>query len=95
MPDREVAGERAQVVLAEDLADEPELAARDDLPVAIRGRDPGRLLAAVLERVQREVGQTRNVVPRCVQPEYPALVAWSVTHHEPTLAGPRFAVSWA
>ena len=39
--DRELAGERAQVVLAEHLADEPELAARDDVPAAV-GRGDAR-----------------------------------------------------
>ncbi len=57
MPDRQLAGERAQVVLVEDLADEPELTARDDLTAAVGGRDPGRLLATVLQRVEREVGE--------------------------------------
>ena len=66
MPDRQIAGECAQVVLAEHLADQPQLAARDDVPAAVGRRDPGRLLAAVLERVQREVGQARDVVPGCV-----------------------------
>ena len=51
MADRELAGERAQVVLAEDLADEAELAARDDVPAAVGRGDASRLLAAVLERV--------------------------------------------
>ncbi len=48
--DRELAGERAQVVLAEDLVDEAELAARDDVPAAVGRGDarptPGRGAAA-------------------------------------------------
>ena len=60
--DRELAGERAQVVLAEDLADEAEVAARDDVPAAVGGGDARRLLAAVLERVEREVGEPRDLV---------------------------------
>ena len=45
---------------------------------ARRGRDPGRLLAAVLERVQREVREARDVVSRRVDAEDTALVARSV-----------------
>ena len=78
--DRELAGERAQVVLGEHLADEPELAARDDVPAAVGRGDARGLLAAVLERVQREVRQTRHLVTGRVQSEHSALVARSVTH---------------
>ena len=89
VPDRELAGERAQVVLAEDLADEAELAAGDDVPAAVGGGDARRLLAAVLERVQREVRQTRHLVPGRVQAEHAALVARSLTHRPHKLASPR------
>ncbi len=57
MADRELAGERAQVALGEDLVDQAELAPRDDVTVAVGRRDAGRLLTAVLQRVQREVRQ--------------------------------------
>ena len=69
--DRELAGERAQVVLAEHLADEAELAAGDDVPAAVGRGDPGRLLPAVLERVQGEVRQTRHLVTGRIQPNTP------------------------
>ena len=39
---------------------------------------PGRLLAAVLEREQREVGETGDVVSGRIDPEDAALVAGSV-----------------
>ena len=45
------------------------------LPPARRGRDPGRLLAAVLEREQREVREPGDVVLGRVDPEHAALVA--------------------
>ena len=48
------------------------------LPPRWRGRDPGRFLAAVLEREQREVGEPGDVVLGRVDPEDAALVAWAV-----------------
>ena len=79
MADRQLAAERAQVVLLEDLADEAERALGDDVAVAVGGGDAGRLLAAVLERVEREVGEARDVVAGRVYPEDPALVARAFT----------------
>src|ERR1700678_568508 len=87
MPDRELAGERAQVVLGEHLVDEPKLAARDDVATAIGRGDASRLLAAVLQGVQREVRQTRHLVTGRVQSKHSALVARSLTHHVHKLAG--------
>ena len=77
--DRQLAAERAQVVLLEDLADEAQRALGDDVAVAVGGRDAGRLLAAVLERVEREVRQPGDVVAGRVYPEDPAFVARAVT----------------
>ncbi len=48
MADGELARERAQVVLGEDLVDEPELPAGDDVPAAVGRGDPRGLLATVL-----------------------------------------------
>ena len=55
------------------------------------GRDAGGLLAAVLERVQREVGETGDVAPGRADTEDAALVARSVAevgelHEEPGVA---------
>src|SRR5207237_10919732 len=86
VPDRELSRERAQVVLAEDLAHQPELAARDDVAAPVSRRDAGRLLAAVLQRVERKVGQTRHLVTGRIQAEHPALMPRSVTYHEHKLA---------
>jgi hypothetical protein len=44
-----------------------------------RGRDAGRFLAAVLERVQREVCEPGDVLLRRVDAEHAALVARAVT----------------
>ena len=54
VPDRHLAGERAQLLLVEDLDDEAEVAQGHDVPV-LAGGDPRGLLAAVLQRVEGEV----------------------------------------
>ncbi len=78
MPDRQLARERAQIVFGEHLVDQAELAARDDVPAAIGRRDPSRLLPAVLQRIQGEERQPRDLVARCVYAKHTALVARSV-----------------
>ena len=69
MTDGELARERAQVVLGEDLADQSQLAARDDVAITVGGGDPRRLLAAVLQREERVEGETRSVVTGRVETE--------------------------
>ena len=76
--DREVAAQRAQVVLLEDLRDEAERALGDDVAAVVGRGDAGRLLAAVLQRVEREVREARDVVLGPVDPEDAALVARTV-----------------
>jgi hypothetical protein len=66
-----------QLLLVEDLRDQPRLAKRRDVP-ALAGGDAGRLLTAVLERVEREVRVAGDVVAGRVHAEHPALVARSV-----------------
>jgi len=78
VPDRHVADQRAQHVLVEHLRDEPLLADREDAAVQRRRGDSRRLLAAMLEREQREVGQTRDIVVRRIDAEHTALVAGAV-----------------
>ena len=75
--DRHVAVERAELLLVEDLRDEPGVAERRDVPALARG-DPGRLLAAVLERVEGEVGELRDLGAGRVHAEDAALVARAV-----------------
>ena len=74
MPDRHRPREGTELRLVEHLRHEPELARGHDL-AAVDGRDPGRLLPAVLERVQREVREPGDVGFRRVDAEDAALVA--------------------
>ena len=78
--DRELAAERGDVVLVEDLADEAEVAAGDDRAADVGRGDARGLLPAVLERVQREKGQPGHLVIGRVDPEDAALVARTVAH---------------
>ncbi len=68
MPDRDLALERLQLLLVEDLRDEPHLA-DDGHAAPVRDRDPGRLLAAVLEREEAEVGEPRHIALDRPDPE--------------------------
>ena len=75
--DRHRAGERLELLLVEDLRDEAEVAQGHDHP-ALAGGDARRLLAAVLERVEAEVGQARDVVSRRADAEDAALIARAI-----------------
>ena len=61
--DGEVAAQAAERRFVEDLADQPEVLVDHDRG-AVGHRDPGRLLTAVLEGVQAEIGQLRDLLPR-------------------------------
>jgi hypothetical protein len=74
---RHVAGQRAQLLLVEDLRDEPELTKGRDV-AALAGGDAGRLLSAVLERIEPEVGETCDVAAGRVYAEDPALIARAI-----------------
>ena len=69
--------ERPQLLLVEDLRDQAELAHGGDV-TALAGRDPGRLLAAVLERVEAEVGEAGDLTAGRVHAEDPALIARAI-----------------
>ena len=72
-PIAEVAVQRGERGLGEDLRDEPEvLVDQDVLPVA--DRDAGGFLAAVLLREQTEVREAGDVLTRGPDPEQPAFV---------------------
>ena len=73
----EVSRERLEAALVEHLGDEAEIALGGDVPV-LGGRDAGRLLAAVLEGVEGEVGEPGDVVLGCVDAEHTAFVARAV-----------------
>ena len=60
--DREVALERVERRLVEDLRDQAHVLVDQDL-AAVADRDAGRLLAAVLQGVEPEVGQLGDVLP--------------------------------
>ena len=75
--DRHVALQRAQLLLVEDLVDEALVAHGHDV-AALRRGDAGRLLPAVLQRVEGEVRQAGDVVAGGVDAEDAALVARSV-----------------
>ena len=83
MADRQFAAERAQIVLLEHLANQPQRALGDDVPVAIRCGDSRGLLAAVLKRVQSEVRQPGDVVIGRIDAEDAAFVtrALAVIEH--------------
>ncbi len=68
MPDRDLSAEALQLLLGEDLCDEPELAEDGQAP-AVGDGDPGRLLPSVLEGVQSEVRDARDVAARRVDSE--------------------------
>ncbi len=77
MADRHVTGQRAQFVFVEDLGDQSGVAHGGDV-AALAGGDAGRLLTAMLERVQAEVGQARNVVSGCEDSEDATFVSRSI-----------------
>ncbi len=73
MADGEVAVQRGERRLVEDLADEPEVLVDEDV-VAVGDRDAGGFLAAMLLREETEVGEAGDVVAGRPHPEQPALV---------------------
>jgi len=77
VPERHLALEGAQLLLVEDLVDEALVAQGHD-PAVLRRRDSRRLLPAMLERVEREVGQARDLRAGREEPEHAALVAGAV-----------------
>ena len=88
MANRHVPLQRAQLLLVEDLVDEALVAHGHDVAVLGRG-DAGGLLAAVLERVEPEVREPRDLVAGGTDAEDAALVARAIAvDHE----GRRIAV---
>jgi hypothetical protein len=71
VPDRDLAPEAAQLLLAEDLRDETHVA-QNGQPSTVGDRDPGRLLTAVLEGEEPEVREARDVALGSVDAEYAA-----------------------
>src|SRR5262249_105159 len=58
--DSDLSPQAAELLLVEDLGDEPEVA-ESGQPAVLGNGDPGRLLPAVLKREEAEVRQARHV----------------------------------
>ena len=71
VPDRELALQARQAPLVEHLRHEAQVAQRRQPPV-LADRDARRLLAAVLQRVEPEVGEPRHVALRGAHSEHTA-----------------------
>ena len=84
--DRHVAGEGLELLLVEDLGDQPRLAEGCDVATLAAGDSRG-LLTAVLEGVEGEVGEPGDVVPRRVHAKHPALVTRAVAVWDRAIAG--------
>ena len=69
--------ERVERLSIEDLADEPKPLVQVQLRT-VGGRDAGRLLAAVLQRVQSKVGEAADRLARGIDPDHAALFARAV-----------------
>ena len=59
------------------MADQPHVLVDEHL-VAVASRDAGGLLAAVLQRVEPEVGELGHVLPGCPDSEDPTGVLWAL-----------------
>ena len=68
MADRGVAVQAAELLLVEDLRDEAHVAQHRQ-PAVVGDGDPGRLLAAVLQREEAEEGHARDVALGCADAE--------------------------
>ena len=68
VPDRDGALQRLQRALVEDLRDQAHVLVDEDL-VAVADRDAGGLLPAMLQRVEAEVGELRDLLAGGPDPE--------------------------
>ena len=78
VPDRDEAAQPAQDRFVERAGDQPHLAVAVDA-AAVADREPGALLAAVLQRVEPEVSEPRDVFARRVDSGDPARFVQYVT----------------
>ena len=81
VPDGQVAVQRAQLLLVEDLVDEPLVAHGHDV-AALRDGDARRLLPAVLQGIEGEIGEAGDIGAWGADAEDAALVARSVAELE-------------
>src|SRR5439155_624257 len=70
-PDGDLSGQRVELLLVEDLRHEPHVPHDRESP-SVRDSYPGRLLAAMLEREEPEVGEARDVTLLGADSEDPA-----------------------
>ena len=81
MPDGHLAGQRREIAFRENARDQAEVLFHHD-GLAVAGRDACRFLAAVLQRLQAEVGDTRGVALGCPHTKDRALVFGRVVVEE-------------
>ena len=73
----ELTGERREVCIAEHLVDEAEVLAHHNR-ATVAHSDAGRFLTAVLQRLQAEIREPRDIAPRSPYAEDPALLVKGV-----------------
>src|SRR4051812_10775758 len=98
MTDGEVTLERLERGVVEDLRDQTHVLVDQDL-AAVADRDAGRLLAAVLERVEAEVDELGDLLARSPDPEHATGVLGTLVlrverRGEPTVAATA-ALGWS
>ena len=69
----DLAGHGREIGVGKDLRDKAEVLAHENR-LAVADRDAGRVLAAMLQRVQREVGHARHIVAGSPDAEDAALL---------------------
>ncbi len=90
MADRDVALEGGEVRLVEDLRDEAHVLVDKDF-LAVADRDAGRFLAAMLECVEREVGEVSHLFTRGPHAEYATGVLRTLVFSEQIVIQPAVA----
>ena len=88
VPDRVLAAQAREDLLVEHLADQAEILDDRDLTVVAHG-DPGALLPPMLQRIEAEVREARNVRPRRVDAEDATRIAEMVGVHATQPIGVR------
>ena len=81
VPEGDVPAQSLQGLLGKNVRDQALILVHEDL-LAVGGRDAGALLAAMLEGVEGEVGETRNVLARGPHSEDAAVIAGTIVSEE-------------
>ena len=77
MTDRQISWKACQDRLVEHLGDQSKILVHGDV-LTIADRDPGTLLATMLEREEPEIGEPCGLDIRSGYAEHPAGFAWSI-----------------